>query len=290
MVVLGWGRLRAQGRARCACWLRAPVRPGSRPARTTTTIRAAPRTPVRPEPDAGPTPDAQEQLPTACEEALDAVAFDFETGPSGWTHNIMPEISGTTVDWRFDDWEHGTASNVGPAACHEGTGCWATRLDNYYIACQRAYLRSPQIDLSACAGEELTLTFYHWYDFWTDDWDGQTWFDGGIVQTMTSGGSWTSPPGVDYPGTIAINPRKTPPHECIEPDSFYVDGMPGFVGASGGWELVEVPIPAEMVAEGFRIRFAYSSGVILDSTTQNANSFSNAGWYIDDLAIVPSVR
>ena len=67
----------------------------------------------------------------------------------------MPEIAGPEVDWNFDDWEHGTASNVGPGACHGGTGCWATRLDNNYIACQRAYLVSPPIDLSDCAGESL---------------------------------------------------------------------------------------------------------------------------------------
>ena len=240
--------------------------------------------------DASPPPDGPSGPPAACVEALDAAAFDFESGPAGWTHDLMPEIEGTDVNWRFDDWEHGTASNVGPAACHDGNGCWATRLDNNYIACQRAYLMSPPIDPSACAGEDLTLTFQHWYDFWTGDWDGQTWFDGGLIELKTEGAGWSSPPGLDYPGTIAINPAKDPPYECIEPGNFYVDGKPGFVGTGSGWEPVEVAIPAEMVTESFRIRFSYSSGVILNDDTQNANNFSNAGWYIDDLAVVPTAR
>ena len=233
-----------------------------------------------------PSPDAAVGPSAECLAALAAAAFDFEDGPAGWRHDLMPEIQGTTTNWRFDDWEYGTASNVGPAACHEGTGCWATRLDNNYIACQRAYLMSPPIDLSACAGESLALTFYHYYDFWTGDWDAQTWFDGGLVELKgEGGGGWTSPPGLEYPGTIAINPSKGI-YECIETDNFYVDGRPGFVGQNGAWEPVEVAIPDELVGADFRVRFSYSSGVILQSDTQNAGNFSNAGWYIDDLAVV----
>lgn len=239
--------------------------------------------------DGSPRPDATVGPPAACVEALDAAAFDFEAGTSGWTHDIMPEIEGTDTEWRFDDWEHGTASNVGPAACHDGAGCWGTRLDNYYIACQRAYLVSPPIDLSACAGENLALTFQHWYDFWTGDWNDATWFDGGIVELSTDGVDWNSPPGLDYPGTIAINPNKGI-YRCIESGNFYVDGRPGFVGTGSGWEQVEVSLPADMITAGVQIRFSYSSGASLQSDTQNANNFSNAGWYIDDLAVVPEVE
>jgi hypothetical protein len=223
----------------------------------------------------------------ACAAALEAARFDFEAGPAGWTHDRMPEIADTGVNWRFDDWEHGTATNVGPAACHSGTGCWATRLDNYYIACQRAFLLSPPLDLSACAGQDLRVTFQHAYDFWTDDWDEQTWFDGGIVELGTDGETWMAPPGLDLPGTIAINPDKGI-YECIRTDDFYVDGRPGYVGANAGWEPVEVAIPAALVTDGLLIRFAYSSGVSIESRSQNASNFSNAGWYIDDLAVVPA--
>jgi hypothetical protein len=239
--------------------------------------------------DASPSPDAQVGPSEACVAALAAAAFDFEGGPSGWNHNLMPEIAGTDVDWNFDDWEQGTATNVGPAACNGGTGCWGTRLDNNYIACQRAFLRSPPIDLTECAGESLELGFYHYYDFWAGEWDTQSWFDGGLVELSADGTGWTAPPGIDYPGTIAINPSKGS-YECIESDSFYVHGKPGFVGGSGGWELVQIPIPAELVAAGFQIRFSYSSGVILQDDTQNANDFSNAGWYIDDLAVAPAAE
>ena len=237
------------------------------------------------EPDGGLPADGGPSA--ACAEALAAATFDFEAGPSGWTHDLMPEIAGTSVDWRFDDWAHGTATEVGPAACHGGTGCWATRLDNNYIACQRAYLMSPPIDLSACAGEELQLTFHHAYDFWTGEWNEDTWFDGGLLELGTDGETWTTPPGLALPGTIAINPDKDV-YECIEPNDFYLHGRPGYVGANSGWEPVEVAIPADLVTAGLLIRFAYSSGVSLESITQNANNFANAGWYIDDLAIAPS--
>jgi hypothetical protein len=235
--------------------------------------------------DGGGPPDGAGPT-AACLDALAATAFDFEAGPAGWTHDVMPEIEGTNVDWRFDDWEHGTATDVGPAACHSGTGCWATRLDNYYIACQRAYLMSPPLDLEACAGEDLALTFQHAHDFWIGEWDGQTWFDGGIVELSPDADAWTSPPGLAYTGTIAINPRKGL-NECVESDNFYVDGRPGFVGDNGGWAPVEVAIPPELVIDGLRVRFAYSSGVILQSSTQDANDFSDAGWYLDDVAVVP---
>ncbi len=238
--------------------------------------------------DASPQPDAEPELPAACAEALAAAAFDFESGAAGWHHDRMPEIEGDTTQWRFDDWEIGAASNVGPAACHDGNGCWGTRLNNNYISCQRAYVRSPEIDLSACAGESLSLTFWHWYDFWTDDWDGRTWFDGGIVELGGDGPDWSMPDDIVYPGTIAINPDKGVNYECIDSNNFYVDSQPGYVGSSGAWEQVEVAIPAEMVAAGFQVRFSYSSGVILESRTQNASNYFNAGWYIDDLAVVPA--
>ena len=230
--------------------------------------------------------DGGEDVSPACAAALAEVAFDFEDGPAGWTHDLMPEIAGTDVDWRFDDWEHGTASVVGPAACHSGTGCWATRLDNNYIACQRAYLASPPLDLAPCAGEELALTFFHAYDFWTGEWDEQTWFDGGLVELGTDGDTWAAPPGLDLPGTIAILPDRGI-YECIEPDGFYLHGRPGYVGGNPGWEQVQVAIPPELVTAGLVIRFAYSSGVSIASSTQNPDNFSHAGWYIDDLAVIP---
>ena len=236
--------------------------------------------------DAGGAADAA-ALPEACLDALAAARFDFEDGPAGWTHDVMPEIAGTEVDWRFDDWEHGTATRVGPAACHAGTGCWATRLDNNYIACQRAYLVSPPLDLAACRGQELALTFQHAHDFWSGEWDGETWHDGGAVELSTDGETWSAPPGLELPGVIAINPRMGI-YECIEPDGFYLHGRPGFVGGTAGWQEVEVGIPPDLVGAGLLVRFAYSSGVSLQSSTQNANSFSHAGWYLDDLAVIPA--
>ena len=86
------------------------------------------------------------------------------------------------------------------------------------------------------------------------------------------------------PGTITISPlRETV--RCLESDSFYVDGKPGYTGSNGDWERVEVPLPAAYRTSDFRVRFVYSTGVSVPDTDQ-ATSMAAArpGWYLDDLS------
>jgi hypothetical protein len=122
-----------------------------------------------PEPDAAvppPRPDAAVPpgpvVPEACRRALDAARFDFEAGPQGFGHEVMDDVA---ANWPLDPWQHGRAT-VGPGACVDGGQCWATGLDENLVQYPRAELRSPAIDLEACAGQRVELVFDHWYASW----------------------------------------------------------------------------------------------------------------------------
>lgn len=207
---------------------------------------------------------------------------DFEAGASGWSHDKMDGVSGS---WTFDAWEHGTATS-GPGACHSGSGCWATNLDGNYVQCQRAELRSPVIDVSACASEEIRLSFYHAYDFWTGDYGGTTWFDGGFVEISGDGGSTWHQAG-SYPGTVAINPNMGSSYACLNANQFYADGRPGYVGVSAGWTVVEIPIEPQYRTSQLRVRFVYATGVSYPTTSQAVSmQHARPGWYVDDVAVV----
>src|SRR5262249_23305152 len=155
------------------------------------------------------------------------------------------------------------AATWGPGSCHAGTQCWGTRLDANYTSCQRAALTSPAIDLSKCAGQSVTLTFWSWHDFWTGTVSGKTstWFDGGIVEVSADGSTWTEvSPSPSYPGTIAINPNIST-YQCVSSNNFHVHAKAGLVGTGSGWQMISVPLPPAVVGATFHVRFAYGSGV-----------------------------
>jgi hypothetical protein len=222
--------------------------------------------------------------PTVCDTMLAGYATGFENGLANWTHVILDNAEPTNPGWPWDEWQHGTASS-GPGSCHAGTNCWATRLAANYTACSRAALVSPQFDLSACAGRDVKLAFWNWYDFWTGTVSSSTWFDGGILEFSTDNSTWaqvTPTPG--YPGTVDINPSFGAGN-CLLPNSFHVDGKPGWIGASAGWQQVTVPIPASSLTSTFRFRFAYSTGVSSNCTNAEAcRANARPGWYIDDVS------
>lgn len=222
--------------------------------------------------------------PSPCDLALAGHATGFETGVGGWTHVVLD--GATAASWPFDEWQHGTASS-GPNSCHAGTKCWATRLDANYTSCERAALISPIMDLSACAGRTVTLSFWSWTDFWTGTVTGKagTWFDGGLLEVSTNGTAWQAvTPTPAYPGTIKINPD-IGSNACVSANNFYVNNKPGWVGTSGGWQQISVPIPAAAVTPSFRFRFAISSGVSFASSNAETNRMhTRPGWYIDDVA------
>ncbi len=210
---------------------------------------------------------------------------NFETGVGGWTHAVLD--GAVASGWPLDEWQNGTASS-GPGSCHGGTKCWATRLDANYTSCERAALVSPVIDLSACVGRTVTLSFWSYHDFWTGTVSGKpdTWFDGGLLEVSTNGTGWTAvTPSPAYPGTLKINPDIGSSYSCVSANNFYVNNKPGWVGTSSGWQQVRVPIPAVAVTPSFRFRFAFSSGVSFASTSAETNrTHTKPGWYIDDVS------
>jgi hypothetical protein len=227
-----------------------------------------------PPPDAGPPPGVDE----ACRAALARAEFTFNDGPQGWAHGVMDDVQG---DWPFDAWEQGLATS-GPGRCAEGNGCWATYLDDNLIQCQRAELRSPSIDLGACARYDVTLVFDQWYAFWSARVDGVRYFDGGTVEAGNENGYFEVLDPDAYPGTLNINPELGFDYSCLDGDNFHVDGLPGFVGQTADWVETRMPL-GDLPANGpFRVRFAYATGVSLESTDPyESQQASRPGWYVD---------
>ena len=64
-------------------------------------------------------------------------------------------------------------------------------------------------------------------------------------------------------------------------------GDPGYVGASGGWVQVAIPVPQNLRTATFTARFVYGTGVSWQTTNQNVSMQHSApGWYVDDVAVV----
>lgn len=218
-----------------------------------------------------------------CGAALTSLSWDFESA-GVFSHDAIDGYSGDP-EWPFDEWQRGTPSGPGPGACHGGSQCWGTYIAGNYINCERAMLTTPVVDLSACAGTNVKLVFWHWFNFWTDA--SGPWFDGGLVEFSGDGGATWTQSGATYPGTIAINGSDGFGLSCLSQNSFYVDGKGGYVQTSPGWQEVDIAIPASLRTATFQARFAYSTGVVYPTTDQNTSrQNANPGWYIDDVAIV----
>lgn len=203
-----------------------------------------------------------------------AVGWTFNGSVASWSHAALD----APATGSYDPWEHGVPAS-GPGECRgggEANRCWATTLAGEYPECQRAYLRSPTLDLSPCAGSvySVVLVFWHWYEFGSASGSA----DGGFVEVSGDGGErWVrvTPEG----GWDARLEMDTTSGAGCE-GTFYMDGVDGFAGpgmASGGrWEQETFPIPETVLTAGFAFRFVFGS----DAAT------SGAGWYVDDAAIV----
>ena len=232
--------------------------------------------------DAGPdaTSDAGDggTTPDACDQALAALAWTFEAGAQGFTHKALDGVSST---WPLDEWQRG-ATSLAPGGCHGGAACFGTALDQNYAQCERAELRSPTVDLSACAAAPtLTLRFWHYYAFWSAL-DGSA--DGGALELSKDGATWSV--ATPAPATFANIRGSYLGYACLAATSFHVDGLPAYTGTNGAWEQVEVEVPAAMRTAGFRFRFAYATGV--NATTYDADTSrltAAPGWYVDDVSV-----
>lgn len=230
-------------------------------------------------PDGNTTPDSSTPdapVTTACAEALAAASFNFESSAAGWTHGVMDGVNAS--EWPYDPWQWGVATN--DTDCSSGK-CFGAPLDENYAQCQRAYLMSPSIDLSACTGREIVLAFDHAYAFWKDG----TYFDGGVVQVSSDdGATWTVPPGT-YPGTLNLL-KHNDAIQCSLLRAYEIDKLKGFTGRNSAPPRFESTLPASFSTAKMRIRFAVAGGA--SSTNLNADGSrvsTGFGWRIDNIAL-----
>lgn len=226
--------------------------------------------------------DANPPGPTACQQALSALTFDFESNATGWVHGVLDGAENDAPSWPLDEWAWGTATQG--MSCKGGSKCVSTHLSKNYAQCARGYLESPTVDLSTCSADAVTLVVNHAYEFWTGNYDSSTWYDGGIIEISGDGGStWTSP-AMATSGTLKINPRRTSTYKCVRENSFSVHNKAGFVGSSGGWTKLDIAVPATLRTSQFKIRFSYGSGVSSSTgNAENSRSATGFGWTIDDI-------
>ncbi len=225
--------------------------------------------------------DAATPVPAACAAALTPLVYGFD-GEEGWTHGVSDGARAEDEDWPFDPWTRGTAKDP---ECPNIT-CFGAERGQNYVQCQRGYLMSPSMDLSACAGTPIALEFKHRFAFWTGVFEDATYFDGGIVEISNDDGmTWSAAPAKTT-GTVKILPQRGG-FSCVLGDRFHVNGKAGFVGKQDEVTTVSLALPLEMVTGKFRVRFSQASGVS-SATRDPAESRKGtaAGWRIDDVAVV----
>lgn len=256
----------------------------------TPVVDAGPRTDARtplpetdsgteePEDDGGTTDSGTDggQTSNACTQALAAITYDFEGSDQGWASAVSDGAS--APGWPLNGWSRGAATHG--TAC--GTGqCFGAELGQNYAQCQRAHVTSPKINLSACAGKTVAVSFKHAYAFWSSGAN----FDGGVVLVSgDDGATWQTAQG-SYPGTVAIR-ASYGGYSCVQP-AFSVSGKSGFVGNQASTVTTELTLPAATVTANTRIRFAYGTGV--SSLTDQANvsrSATGFGWRVDDVRLL----
>ena len=150
------------------------------------------------------------------------------------------------------------------------SGAWATGLTGYYSASESSFVQSPPLDFSRCAGETLTMTVSHWFNFESLTTNA----DGGIVQVSADGESWTTlvpTSGTGYGNDPIV--ASFPP----------VDGAVGFDGSIAADESPSV-LTTELDLSGY----AGESGVYVRFVFGSNASSVTAGWYIDGVEILGS--
>lgn len=213
-----------------------------------------------------------------CAKALAAIKFDFESGAQGWTHGISDAMPSSAPSWPYDTWALGVAT--AGTTCASGS-CFGTELTKNYAQCERGFLVSPSIDLSACTGQSVSLVFQHAYAFL--DLNATT-RDGGVVEVSgDDGASWQIPKGT-YPGTVAINPSIGSSYKCVQPPAFGVNGKQGFTGSQRQTTKASLELPATTISAKVRVRFSFASGVTSSTVDPDASrAATDFGWRIDDV-------
>jgi hypothetical protein len=222
---------------------------------------------------------------------LAKLRFDFETDDAGFTHAALDGLPVTQGGFTYSRWARGTPQS-GLGRCPGGNACFATGLSGNYGFCERGELRSPTMDLSACASEDVRLTFSTSYEFMApySHW-GQARADGGIVEFSSDGGNtWTVPLTVPFSSDLGIGLKYETlllSVACPVETPVSISGKRGVIGASSGIQTVSIPIPPLMRTSGFRVRFAYATGMnaLVAGTQEDTRAQAKPGWIIDDVAV-----
>ncbi|AKU89651.1 choice-of-anchor J domain-containing protein [Vulgatibacter incomptus] len=187
-----------------------------------------------------------------------ALTFDVVTLEPGllFTDGFEP----CTAGWDLrGDWQCGTPTQVGPAACHGGTSCIGTNLSGNYNKNQSyatTTADSPWIDLDQTA--EPRLVFWAWVN----------------TQGPTNAGFnvAVSTDGRTFSQLTAVSPAY----------SATVNGQQAWSGdmSALGWRRFDADLSA-FAGEQVRIRFAFGS---------DSSSSTRTGVYLDDVQVIEAAH
>lgn len=193
-------------------------------------------------------------------ETLTALDFPLVHGPAQRRFTFEDDDEGFSFS---GDWQWGSPGvglhRRGPASAYQGQQVVATVLDGDYQAYSDSRLVTPTLQLNGF--EHATLSFYHYYQLGL-----QPGFDGGNLKVSTDNGqTWQ-----------VIQPVGGYPLSSMNTGSILVT-QPAFSGTQGRWEQVQVSLDDYIgLADGIRLRFHMGSTA----------SVEDAGWYIDDIALL----
>ena len=162
---------------------------------------------------------------------------DFESGDGGYT------VEGTS------SWEWGVPTS-GPGVAHSGQNVWATNLTGNYFEFEFGFLVSPEIDMSAFAGQSIVVSWWQWLQTEQD-------FDFAWVDVSNDGGgNWTTIYG-PVSGVTSSN----------------------LIGGGGGgpWDKLAFILDSSYAVSNLKIRFAL----------QTDGSVNFPGFYVDDVGVGP---
>lgn len=196
---------------------------------------------------AGDTADtATDMAGDTVDAPVDAPADDTTTGCSGtiFFTDLEADDGGFTESPGSTVWEWGAIVSGPPASGHGNV--WATNLSGSYGACDNAFLTSPTLDISACSGTTVTLSFDAWYEY---EQFGLVYYDGLLVE-MWSGSTWVQiAPVGGWDHTIDI-------YGC---SGIYVDGKQCFAHRSGGWLVKTFTVTLTTYPSDYKFRFVHGS-------------------------------